>query len=58
MGLEVIIDITKIYNQMMKKLYAGSVNKLVEEANRLELTKDNIVSIVSVSNGYVLIYFD
>jgi hypothetical protein len=58
MELEVIIDITKIYNQMMKKLYAGSVNKLVEEANRLELTKDNIVSIVSVSNGYVLIYFD
>lgn len=43
---------------MMKKLYAGSVNKLVEEANRLELTKDNIVSIVSVSNGYVLIYFN
>lgn len=58
MELEVIIDITKIYNRMMKKLYAGSVNKLVEEANRLELTKDNIVSIVSVSNGYVLIYFD
>jgi hypothetical protein len=43
---------------MMKKLFAESINKLVEEANSLELTKDNIVSIVSVSNGYVLIYFD
>lgn len=43
---------------MIKKLFAESITKLVQAANELELTKDEIVSIINVSNGYVLIYFE
>lgn len=43
---------------MIKKLFADNITKLVKGANELKIAKDEIISIMNVSNGYVLIYFD
>lgn len=45
---------------MEKKLnafQASSINKLMSGANELELKKEDIVDIITIPNGYILIYF-
>lgn len=45
---------------MEKKLQiiqASNINKLVSGANELGIQKDDIVDIVTIPNGYILIYF-
>ena len=38
-------------------IQASNINKLVAEANELKLKKEDIVDIVTIPNGYILIYF-
>ena len=38
-------------------IQASSINKLVAGANELCLKKEDIVDIVTIPNGYILIYF-
>ena len=38
-------------------IQASNINKLVAGANELELKKEDIVDIVTIPNGYILIYF-
>lgn len=38
-------------------IQASNINKLISGANELELTKDDIVDIITIPNGYILIYF-
>lgn len=41
----------------LKTFQASNINKLVIGANELGLTKDDIVNIITIPNGYILIYF-
>ena len=45
---------------MGKKLLtnqASNINKIVAGANELGIQKEDIVDIVTIPNGYILIYF-
>jgi hypothetical protein len=38
-------------------IQASNINKLVAGANELGLKKGDIVNIITIPNGYILIYF-
>lgn len=41
----------------LKMLQASSINKIVTGANEIGIKKEDIVDIVTIPNGYILIYF-
>ena len=41
----------------LKTFQASNINQLIAGANELELTKEDIVDIITIPNGYILIYF-
>ena len=41
-----------------KIIQASNINKIVAGANELGLKKEDIVDIITIPNGYILIYFD
>ena len=43
--------------EVMKTIGPGNINQIVAEANRIGVSKGNVVDIVQVSNGFILIYF-
>lgn len=43
--------------EVIKTIGPGNINQIVAEANRIGVSKGNIVDIVQVSNGFILIYF-
>lgn len=38
-------------------IQASNINKLVSRANELGIKKEDIVDIITIPNGYILIYF-
>lgn len=38
-------------------IQASNINKLVSGANELGIKKEDIVDIITIPNGYILIYF-
>lgn len=40
-----------------KTIQASNINKLVAGANELGIKKEDVVDIVTIPNGYILIYF-
>lgn len=43
--------------KQMKFLKANSIYKLVEGANEIKLTKEDVVELVQLPDCYILIYF-
>lgn len=41
----------------LKTVQATTINKLIVGANELGIKKEDIVDIVTIQNGYILIYF-
>lgn len=41
----------------LKTIQAPNINKLIAGANEFGIQKDDIVDIISITNGYILIYF-
>ena len=41
----------------LQTIQAANINKLITVANELEIKKEDIVDIVTIPNGYILIYF-
>lgn len=41
----------------LKTIQASNINKIVAGANELGITKEDIVDIITIPNGYILIYF-
>ena len=41
----------------LQTIQASNINRLIAGANELEITKDDIVDIITIPNGYILIYF-
>jgi hypothetical protein len=41
----------------LKTIQATTISKLIAGANEYELKKEDIVDIITIPNGYILIYF-
>ena len=41
----------------LKIIQASNITQLIAGANELSLTKEDIVDIITIPNGYILIYF-
>lgn len=41
----------------LKTVQATTIKKLIAGANELEIKKEDIVDIITIQNGYILIYF-
>ena len=41
----------------LKTLQASSINKIIAGANEIGIKKEDIVEIITIPNGYILIYF-
>lgn len=41
----------------MRVIQASNINTLISGANELGITKEDIVDIITITNGYILIYF-
>ena len=41
----------------LRTIQAANINKLIARANELGIQKEDIVDIVTIPNGYILIYF-
>lgn len=47
----------KVMEKKLKTLQASSINRIIAGANEIGIKKEDIVDIVTVPNGYILIYF-
>ena len=47
----------KVMEKKFQTIQASNINKIVTGANELGLKKEDIVDIVTIPNGYILIYF-
>lgn len=41
----------------LKTFQASSINKIIAGANEIGIKKEDIVDIITIPNGYILIYF-
>lgn len=41
----------------IKTIQASNINKIVAGANEIGIKKEDIVDIITIPNGYILIYF-
>ena len=47
----------KVMEKKLKTLQASSINRIIARANEIGIKKEDIVDIVTIPNGYILIYF-
>ena len=47
----------KVMEKKLKPLQASSINRIITGANEMGIKKEDIVDIITIPNGYILIYF-